>query len=108
MDRVLGNLPSNAIKYSPDGGEVKVALVVQNDECVLSVEDHGLGIPAEDLPHIFERYRRARNVAQRISGSGLGLSAVRDIVEQHCGAIEARSVEGTGTTFVIRLPLMGE
>ena len=70
--------------------------------------DHGIGIPSDDLPHIFERFRRASNVAGQIAGSGLGLAGARDIVEQHGGTISVRSEEGRGSTFVVRLPLVFE
>jgi signal transduction histidine kinase/FixJ family two-component response regulator len=106
LDRVLGNLLSNAIKYSPLGGEIAVALARDGDWAELTVEDHGLGIPAADLPHVFERFRRAGNVVGRISGSGLGLAGAREIVQQHGGTIRVASVEGQGSTFVVRLPML--
>ncbi len=74
-------------------------------EATVSVVDWGLGIPAADLPHIFERFRRASNVGAKIAGSGLGLSGSRDIVELHGGTITADSEEGRGSTFEVRLPL---
>lgn len=108
LDRVLGNLLSNAIKYSPMGGEITVKLALDGDWAELAIEDHGLGIPADDLPYIFERFRRAGNVVGRISGSGLGLAGTRDIVQQHRGTIDVVSVEGQGSRFVVRLPLSAE
>jgi signal transduction histidine kinase/FixJ family two-component response regulator len=108
LDRVLGNLLSNAIKYSPQGGEIVVTLSQDGDWAELSVEDHGLGIPASDLPHVFERFKRAGNVVGRISGSGLGLAGARDIVQQHGGTIRAESAEGRGSRFVVRLPMSPE
>jgi signal transduction histidine kinase len=104
LRRVLDNLLSNAIKYSPAGGEVVVTLAADGDSAVLRVRDQGLGIPAEDLPHIFERFRRARNAAE-IVGTGLGLSGARQLVEQHGGTIQVESQEGAGSTFTVRLPL---
>lgn len=104
LERVLGNLLSNAIKYSPMGGDVTVELSGDETWAEIAVEDHGLGIPAQDLPHIFERFRRAGNVIGRISGSGLGLAGARDIVQQHGGTIQVQSTEGEGSRFVIRLP----
>jgi signal transduction histidine kinase len=104
LERVIGNLLSNAIKYSPGGGEVMISLNRDEDWAVLAVEDRGIGIPAEDLPHVFERFRRAGNVIGRMSGSGLGLAGARDIVEQHGGTIHAEHVAAGGTRFVIRLP----
>ena len=105
MQRVLANLISNALKYSPDGGDIVVRLARQGKEAVLAVEDHGLGIPAADLPHIFEPYARASNVIGRVDGSGLGLTGARDIVQQHRGTLTVESTEGQGSTFVMRLPL---
>jgi signal transduction histidine kinase len=104
LDRVLGNLISNAIKYSPDGGDVTVTLTADGSWAELTVEDDGLGIPAPDLPRIFERFHRAGNVVGRISGSGLGLAGARDIVQQHGGTIQVESAEGQGSRFVVRLP----
>jgi signal transduction histidine kinase len=72
---------------------------------VLTVADHGLGIPAADLPHIFERFQRGRNVAGRVAGSGVGLAGVRHVVEQHGGTVSVESREGGGSTFTVRLPL---
>ena len=109
LERVLGNLLSNAIKYSPGGGDVVVALTREVDStgawAVMSVRDHGVGIPADDLPRVFERFYRGSNVAGRIPGSGIGLAGVRQIVEHHGGTITAESREGKGSTFTVRLPL---
>ena len=109
LERVLGNLLSNAIKYSPAGGPITVTVTPEEDETGawvrLSVRDRGLGIPAADLPHIFERFRRGANVVGRIEGTGIGLAGAHQIVEQHGGTITAESQEGVGTTFTVRLPL---
>jgi PAS domain S-box-containing protein len=105
LERVLANLLSNAIKYSPSGGDIVVEVRAEAAWAVVSVTDHGLGIPAADLPHVFERFRRASNVGGLIAGSGLGLAGARDIVEQHGGTISVASEEGRGSTFVVRLPL---
>lgn len=106
VERVLGNLLSNALAYSPRGGAVTVTVDRERDEwAILQVSDQGLGIPAADLPHIFERFHRGGNVAGRIAGSGIGLAAVRQIVEQHGGTISVESREGEGSTFTVRLPL---
>jgi signal transduction histidine kinase len=72
---------------------------------VLAVRDEGVGIPAADLPHIFERFRRGSNVLGRVEGTGIGLASARAIVEQHGGSIAVESVEGEGSTFTVRLPL---
>jgi len=109
LGRVLENLLSNAIKFSPGGGDVTVSVTteVSDDvaEAVVSVSDRGLGVPAADLPLIFGRFQRARNVAGRIGGTGIGLASARQIVEQHGGSISVTSVEGAGSTFTVRLPL---
>jgi signal transduction histidine kinase len=105
LARVLDNLLDNAVKYSPRGGTVEVTIAREDGLAVLSVADHGEGIPAADLPHIFERYRRGRNVEGRIPGTGIGLAGVQRIVELHDGTISVDSQVGGGTTFTLRLPL---
>jgi len=107
MERVLTNLLSNAVKYSPGGGQI-VLSVCRDDRpegAVITVRDEGLGIPPADLPLIFDRFHRAQNVPRDIPGTGIGLTAVRQIVEQQGGAVSVESVEGEGTTFTVRLPL---
>ena len=108
LERVIDNLLSNAMKFTPAGGDVTLRIGREADWAVLSVEDHGVGIPAADLPHVFERFWRASNVTGRIAGSGLGLSGARGIIEQHGGTISVDSVEGDGSTFTLRLPLPAE
>jgi signal transduction histidine kinase len=105
LGRVLDNLLGNAVKYSPAGSEVTLHLGRDGDEAVLTVRDRGIGIPAADLPRIFERYHRGAN-ASRFVGAGIGLAGARRIVEQHGGAIAAESVEGEGSVFTVRLPLV--
>jgi signal transduction histidine kinase len=109
LERVLENLLSNAAKYSPDGTEIRVRVAREEHRseswAVLAVQDRGLGVPAADLPHIFERFYRATNTSGRIAGSGLGLAGVRDIVERHGGTVAATSQESVGSTFTVRLPL---
>jgi heavy metal sensor kinase len=107
IKQVLLNLTSNAIQYTPQGGDVFLSLAKANDQARLVVSDTGPGIPAEDLPHIFERFYRAEKsrTRSRTSGFGLGLSIAHWIVEHHGGRIEVESKDGKGTTFVIWLPL---
>ena len=109
LERVLGNLLSNAVKYSPAGGDIKVTLSRESgddhDWAVISVRDQGVGIPARDRARIFEHYQRGGNVAGRISGTGVGLASVRQIVESHGGTVSVASKEGKGSTFTVRLPL---
>ena len=104
LARVLDNLLDNAVKYSPRGGSIEVSLRSDNGHAVLRVVDRGEGIPPSDLPHIFERFHRGRNV-QRIPGTGIGLAGVHRIVELHNGDISVDSRIGEGTTFTIRLPI---
>lgn len=107
LEQVVQNLLHNAIKYSPQGGEVRVTVQQSGDEAVLSVTDQGIGIPSQDLPRLFERYFRASNVeTRRITGMGYGLYVVREIVERHGGTITVASEEGQGSTFTMRLPLL--
>ncbi|MDP9374783.1 MAG: PAS domain-containing sensor histidine kinase, partial [Chloroflexota bacterium] len=109
LERVVANLLTNAIKYSPDGGPITLTVAREEDGAgpwaVLKVRDRGLGIPAADLPRVFERFYRAGNVPGQVSGTGIGLASVRQIVEQHGGTVAVESAEGAGTAFTIRLPL---
>jgi signal transduction histidine kinase len=108
LGRVLRNLLGNAARYSPLGGVVVVWVGATRDDDGLEwaevrVQDHGIGIPAVDLPHVFERYRRGSNV-EHIAGEGLGLASVRNLVEVHGGRVFVESEEGVGSTFTVRLP----
>lgn len=109
LERVLANLLENAIKYSPDAD--RIVIRVDREERAdgsyarLSVTDYGLGIPADEIGHVFDQYWRGRKVAGRVSGAGIGLAGVKHIVEQHRGTIAVESVEGAGSTFTIWLPL---
>jgi signal transduction histidine kinase len=109
LERVIENFYSNAFKYSPTGGEVTVSIgrVSASDGkwAELVVRDRGIGIPAADLPHVFERFHRGANVTGHIAGTGIGLAGVKQIVEQHGGAVRVESVEGKGTAVTVRLPL---
>ena len=109
LERVLVNLVENAIKYSPAGGGVVVRLSKIEDGdgslAALDVSDRGIGIPEADLGRVFERFHRGSNVVGRVLGTGIGLAGVRDIVEQHGGAVKVESREGIGTTVSVRLPL---
>ena len=108
----MSNLLGNAIKYSPHGGTivVSVARVAATDGPWIGVEvsDEGVGIPAADLPRIFEPYYRASNVAGSIPGNGIGLAGVRSVVQSHGGTVTLSSTEGLGTTVTLRLPLQPE
>jgi signal transduction histidine kinase len=108
LERVLANLLSNAVKYSPEGSSITVELDRREHTAgvwaMLSVRDEGIGIPAADLPHVFERFYRAGNAAGHARGAGIGLAGARAIVEQHGGRLSAASVEGAGSTFTVELP----
>jgi signal transduction histidine kinase len=105
LKQVLLNLTANAIQYTPQGGEVFLSMKKIGDQAQILIRDTGPGIPAEDLPHIFDRFYRAEKSRTRSSsgGFGLGLSITKWIVEHHNGRIEVESKEGKGTTFVIWL-----
>ena len=109
IEEILNNLLSNAINYSPDGGEVNVGARVVGDFVELKVSDHGVGIPPEEVPKIFEKFYRVKHPKTRqVTGTGLGLSIVKGIVEAHRGFIDVESVVNQGTTFRILLPVMKE
>ena len=109
LRRVIGNLLSNAVKYNRADAPIIVRVRVKEGaaegaEAVVEVEDRGVGIPAGDLPRIFERFYRARNAGGAV-GAGIGLAGARQIVAQHGGTIVAHSREGDGSTFSVRIPL---
>jgi signal transduction histidine kinase len=108
LKQVFINLTANSIQYTPAGGDVFLSLQQVKDQARVIVRDTGPGIPAEDLPHIFERFYRAEKSRTRgkSTGFGLGLSIVNWIVEKHGGRIEVDSHEGKGTTFAVWLPLL--
>lgn len=108
ITQVLTNLVDNAIKYSPTGGEIEVGLRYSaniSGEALIWVKDHGIGIAAKELSHIFERFYRASNLDPAMSGFGLGLYLVKDMVTRHQGRIWTESTEGVGSTFYVLLPL---
>ena len=107
IQQVVWNLVSNAIKFTPDGGHVDVALSREASSFQIQVSDTGQGISPDVLPHVFDRFRQAdSSMRRRFSGLGLGLSIVKYLVEEHGGTVEATSPgEGKGSTFTVRLPL---
>jgi signal transduction histidine kinase len=104
LGQVLANLLTNALKYSPEGASVTVRVTRRDDEAVLSVEDRGVGIPPDALPHLFDRFYRVRRTSGRVQGLGLGLYISRRIVDAHGGRIQVTSEPGCGSTFTIALP----
>ncbi len=106
IDQVMENLISNALKFSPEGGEVNITLKKADRLVKISVSDTGMGIPKKDLPHIFEKFYRAENASmQAIGGTGLGLGIVKYIIESHGGKISVESEVGKGSTFSFTLPI---
>lgn len=109
LRHVLQQLLHNAIAYSPQGGQIRVVLAQDDDHIRVDVKDHGIGIPPTALPQVWERFFRAPNVdPMHISGFGIGLYVVREIVRRHGGSMAAESVEGQGSTFTLRFPRMLE
>lgn len=104
LKQVVMNLLSNAIKYNSNGGWVKLEADHHPDEIVLRIRDNGIGIPAEAIPHLFEKFYRVRGSADQVVGTGLGLSICRQIIQGHGGRIEVQSEPGTGTTFLVFIP----
>lgn len=106
MRQVIDNLLSNALKYSPEGSDIDLQVQFEDGAMLTSVTDHGIGIPKDEIPQLFERFHRARNVSSRYYGGlGLGLYIARAIIEAHDGSISVVSVEGSGSTFTMRLPV---
>jgi signal transduction histidine kinase len=107
LAQVVDNLCSNAVKYTPEGGTVRVSLDIAGDSARLCVADSGIGIPAAEREHLFERFFRASSATERdIKGTGLGLAISKAIVERHCGRIEVADGDGgVGTAFTVVLPL---
>jgi signal transduction histidine kinase/FixJ family two-component response regulator len=109
MDEVFTNLITNAINYSPDGGDVTISAVSHADYLEVSVSDQGIGIEPDEVPKIFDKFYRVKHPkARQIIGTGLGLAIVKTILEAHRGTIEVASREGEGTTFKVLLPTLAE
>lgn len=107
VTEMLGNLIANALNFTPRGGRVTIAAAHVDSRVQLQVRDTGVGISAEQLPHVFEKFYQARNQkAARAKGSGLGLAISKEIVEAHGGSIVADSAQGSGTVFTIMLPIV--
>jgi Osmosensitive K+ channel histidine kinase len=109
MEKVLVNLLTNAIKYTPAGGTITVRWSADAEGAAIEVADTGVGIPKEDLSKIFDRFHQVRsNTANQTQGVGIGLALAKELVEQHGGTIDVESTEGNGSTFRIRLPVAEE
>ena len=105
LEQAFSNLIDNAIKFTPEGGVIRVVAEMQENSVIVSVEDTGIGIPVEAQSQVFDRYFRANGVKDKIPGTGVGLSLVKAIVDRHRGRIWLRSEEGKGSTFFVTLPL---
>jgi signal transduction histidine kinase len=103
LERVLHNLIGNAVKYSPGDTPIDVAMQTQEQWAVITVRDQGVGIPADEMPHIFTRFFRA-STSRGVKGTGIGLAGSKAIIEQHHGHITVESVVGQGTTVTVSLP----
>jgi PAS domain S-box-containing protein len=104
LRQMIGNLLENAIKYTPNGGEVGLSAAAEGDQIILKVYDTGPGIPPADQPYLFDKFFRASNIADGTPGTGLGLSIVKSIVDHHDGRIWVESALTKGTTFTVVLP----
>jgi len=108
MDEVFGNLVSNAINYSPDGGEVRITAISRGDYLEVEVKDQGIGIEAEEISKIFDKFYRVKSPKTRqVIGTGLGLALVKGLIEAHRGSVDVDSEVGAGTTFRVKLPTAG-
>jgi two-component system phosphate regulon sensor histidine kinase PhoR len=109
LERAISNLVDNAIKYTPEGGAISISAARDGGHAIIEVADNGIGIPADDVPRIFERfYRVDRSRSRAMGGTGLGLSIVKHVVQSHKGTVEVTSEVGKGTRFRMILPLAPE
>ena len=107
LEKVWENLLSNALKYTPEYGEIDVSLTLEDSLVIVKISDTGIGIAKENLAHIFNRfYREDDSRTQAADGTGLGLSIVQQVTELHKGTIEVTSEKGEGTIFTITLPVL--
>ncbi len=103
--QLLNNIISNASKYTPEDGTIKIKVETEKEQLIFQVSDNGVGIPPVDLPFIFDKFYRASNISPDIGGTGLGLSIVKSIVESHKGRVWVDSKIGSGSTFTVVLPI---
>ena len=106
IERVILNILTNSIKYTPEGGNIKIYVGFVYNDAYIKVIDNGIGIPEEDLPRIFERFYRVDKARTReLGGTGLGLAIAKEIMEQNKGSIDIKSELGKGTEVVLRIPV---
>ena len=109
LKQLILNLMTNAVKYTENGGAVTVSLTTAAENAYISVQDTGVGIPPEDLAHIFDRFYRVSKARTRHrGGAGLGLAIAQSIAQAHNGSISVESEVGVGSTFTVRIPLLSE
>ena len=109
IEQILINITSNAIKYTPDGGRISLRLHDLGDRAEITITDNGVGIPEEDIPHLFERFYRVEKArSSDKGGTGLGLAIAKDFAVAHGGDIRVSSIVGKGTTFTVTLPKQGK
>src|SRR5262249_22854332 len=104
LHQVFTNLIENAIKYTPDGGKITIKLDKMAGQAMATISDTGIGIPADEIPHVFEKFYRVGEVASSYEGTGLGLSIVKSVVETYNGRVWVESKVGEGSSFTIVLP----
>ena len=103
LRQVLGNLLANALRFTPEGGFVDLTLSTAGSRAVLQVSDSGPGIPADELPRVFDRFFRGRHAAS--AGSGIGLAVVSELIDAHGGSVRAANRPGAGAVFTVDLPV---
>ena len=108
LNQMVDNLIGNAVKYTPEGGEITVTLIQEENQLIMNVTDSGPGIPLEEQGRIFEKFYRASNAPEDVSGTGLGLAIVKNIVDNHHGRIWVNSKPGEGAAFTVVLPIRKE
>ena len=109
IEQAITNILSNSIKYTSEGGNIKVYIGAVHEDAYIKIIDNGIGIPAEDLPHVFERFYRVDKARSReMGGTGLGLPIAKEIIESNNGSIDIKSEKGKGTEVIIKIPLYKE
>jgi two-component system sensor histidine kinase VicK len=109
IEHVITNILINSITYTHEGGNIKVYIGCVHEDAYIKIIDNGIGIPAEDLPHVFERFYRVDKARSReMGGTGLGLPIAKEIIESNNGSIDIKSEKGKGTEVIIKIPLYKE